>query len=138
MNGFEQREAAWIALNRIHKRIFTQAERALAAAGLPRLSWYDVLWELERSPEGLRALQLEQQLLFDQSSFSRRVGRMVEEGLITREVARGDGRGRLLKITAAGRETRAKMWEIYRRHIDTGMAEARQDGMLLPLGDLLG
>lgn len=130
MAGFPEREAAWIALNLVRTRIYTRTERALVAAGLPKLNWYDVLWELEQASEGLRSVQLEQKLLFDQSSFSRRVGRMVDEGLITREVAQGDGRGRLLRITQAGRALRQQMWQIYRDQIDQGMAEAERDGAL--------
>ncbi|WP_282151279.1 MarR family winged helix-turn-helix transcriptional regulator [Ruegeria atlantica] len=133
MSGFEEREAAWIALNQTRTRIFSRTERALVAAGFPRLHWYDVLWELERSPEGLRPKQLERQLLFDQSSFSRQVARMAEDGLITRHAAVGDGRGKILRITDNGRSLRRQMWDIYRKHIDEGMAEAQNSGSFDPI-----
>ncbi|CUH41638.1 MarR family winged helix-turn-helix transcriptional regulator [Ruegeria atlantica] len=128
MSGFEEREAAWIALNQTRTWIFSRAERALVAAGFPRLHWYDVLWELERAPDGLRPKQLEQQLLFDQSSFSRQVARMAEDGLLTRHAAAGDGRGKILRITDEGRTLRRQMWDIYRMHIDEGIAEAQKSG----------
>lgn len=127
MSGFDEREAAWIALNQTRTRIFSRAERALVAAGYPRLHWYDVLWELERAPDGLRPKQLEQQLLFDQSSFSRQVARMAEGGLLTRHAATGDGRGKILRVTDKGRALRRQMWDIYRKHIDEGIAEAQKN-----------
>ncbi|WP_196223378.1 MarR family winged helix-turn-helix transcriptional regulator [Roseibium sp. RKSG952] len=136
MSGFEKREAAWIALNRTRTRIFARAEQALVAAGYPRLHWYDVLWELEREPEGLRPKQLEEQLLFDQSSFSRQVARMAEDGLLTRHAVSGDGRGRILRITEKGRKLRQQMWEIYRIHIDEGIDEAQQSKAFTAITEL--
>lgn len=136
-NEFEAREAAWIALNRVRTQIFHDAERALVEAGLPKLSWYDVLWELDQNPDGLRPFQLEQQLLFDQSSFSRQVARMAEQGLLSREAANEDGRGKVLRITEKGCALRAQMWEIYRAHIDNGMSTAVASGGLAPVGQVL-
>ncbi|WP_164659139.1 MarR family winged helix-turn-helix transcriptional regulator [Tropicibacter sp. Alg240-R139] len=130
MTDFETRERAWIALNRVRTRIYRDVERALVTAGLPKLNWYDVLWELEQHPDGLRPVRLEERLLFDQSSFSRQVVRMAEEGLLTREKAADDRRGKVLRITAKGREIRARMWVIYRPHIDAGMLSAIETGCL--------
>lgn len=137
MDEFKTREAAWIALNRVRTQIFHDTERALAAAGLPKLNWYDVLWELDQNPDGLRPFQLEQQLLFDQSSFSRQVARMAEQGLLSRESANGDGRGKVLRITEKGRALRAQMWVIYRAHVDNGMNTAVASGGLAPVGQVL-
>ncbi|UWQ93145.1 MarR family winged helix-turn-helix transcriptional regulator [Aliisedimentitalea scapharcae] len=130
MSDFAKLEAAWIALNRAQKQVYQRIERALLNAGLPRLNWYDVLWELELSPEGLRPFQLEERLLFDQSSFSRQVARMTQEGLIEQRPAQEDRRGKLLILTPKGRALRAQMWEVYRPMIDTGMAELIANGGL--------
>lgn len=137
LEKFRAREAAWIALNRVRTQIFHDTERALVAAGLPKLNWYDVLWELDQHPEGLRPFQLEQQLLFDQSSFSRQVARMADQGLLSRESANGDGRGKVLRITDKGRVLRAEMWVIYRAHIEQGMSTAAASGVLAPVGQML-
>ena len=137
MTNFETREQAWIALNRVRTRIYRDTERALVAAGLPKLNWYDVLWELEQHPDGLRPVRLEERLLFDQSSFSRQVMRMAEEGLLTREQAADDRRGKVLRITDKGRDIRARMWVIYRQHIDEGMKMAIDNGVLQPISGVL-
>ena len=130
MSGFDRHEAAWIALNRAQKQVYQRIERALVQADLPRLNWYDVLWELELSPEGLRPFQLEKQLLFDQSSFSRQVTRMTQEGLIEQRPTQQDRRGKVLILTPKGRTLRRQMWEVYRPMIDTAMAELIANGGL--------
>ena len=130
MAGFEEREAAWIAMNRVRTRIFHRIERALTDQGLPRLRWYDVLWELDQHPEGLRPFQVEELLLFDQSSFSRQVARMVGDGLISQSRSADDGRGKVLHLTAEGRRIRQQMWAIYGAMIDTEMERALAAGEL--------
>src|SRR2546427_622103 len=42
---------AWRSLLDAQAAVVSRAERALADAGLPPLSWYDVLWELFRAPD---------------------------------------------------------------------------------------
>ena len=130
MAGFAEREAAWIAMNRVRTKIFHRIERALAEQGLPRLRWYDVLWELDQHPEGLRPFQVEELLLFDQSSFSRQVARMVGDGLITQSRSADDGRGKVLHLTEEGRWTRQQMWAIYGAMIDSEMEKALKAGEL--------
>lgn len=135
MTEFAEREAAWIAMNRVRTRVFQRIERALAEQGLPRLRWYDVLWELERHPQGLRPFQVEELLLFDQSSFSRQVARMVGDGLISQSPSSDDGRGKVLHLTDEGRRIRKEMWAIYGALIDTEMARALDAGDLDPVRD---
>ena len=130
MAGFDEREAAWIAMNRVRTKIFHRIERALADQGLPRLRWYDVLWELDQHPEGLRPYQVEELLLFDQSSFSRQVARMTGDGLISQSRTADDGRGKVLHLTEEGRRIRQQMWAIYGAMIDTEMEKALAAGEL--------
>ena len=106
-------EHIWMLLNITQRRIYRRIEMSLSAKGLPSQKWYDVLWELERSPEGLRPYHLEQKLLFEQSNFSRQSQKMIEEGLIEKVLLETDGRGRVLKITKKGLEVRASIWVEY-------------------------
>ncbi|HYZ28763.1 MAG TPA: hypothetical protein VE570_06880, partial [Thermoleophilaceae bacterium] len=41
---------AWRGVLNAHARLTAQIESALAAAGLPQLAWYDVLWALQSAP----------------------------------------------------------------------------------------
>ena len=104
----------WVALNLSQRAIYRTMDSALRAEGLPPLRWYDVLWELERARDrGLRPLELERSLLFEQSNLSRLLRRMVGEGLVDEFAYHEDGRGKVLRITREGRRVRSRMWAIY-------------------------
>ncbi|MDU8926516.1 MarR family winged helix-turn-helix transcriptional regulator [Alisedimentitalea sp. MJ-SS2] len=103
----------WVLLNIAHKTVTQRFETELRRAGLPPAAWYDVLWGLERNPQGMRQNQLERGSLFDQANLSRTLKRMVDDGLVTQCPAPEDRRGRILTITDAGRDLRLRMWEVY-------------------------
>ncbi|KAJ55303.1 hypothetical protein ACMU_11435 [Actibacterium mucosum KCTC 23349] len=103
----------WIALARAHTHLLTGVEAGLKAAGLPPLAWYDVLWELEQSPDPMRPKDLEPRLLLPQYGLSRLLSRIEAAGLISRQPDPADGRGHLLSLTPDGRATRAAMWPVY-------------------------
>lgn len=106
--------SAWIALSRAQRIAFRRVEERLKAEKLPPLAWYDALWELEKAGEGgLRPFELERALLFEQYNLSRLADRLVKAGLIERQACQDDARGQMLKITAAGRELRKRMWKVY-------------------------
>ena len=106
--------AVWIALNLAQKSIYQAMDAALKANKLPPLRWYDVLWSIERAKStGIRPVDLEKMLIFEQSRLSRMLRRMIDVGLITETRFKGDRRGKLLHITANGRATRKRMWAVY-------------------------
>lgn len=108
----------WVSLARAQQRVLAAMERDLKAAGMPQLSWYDVLWELDRAKDGrLRPFEIEECTLLTQYNLSRLIARLEKEGLVRREVFDQDNRGRWVVITQAGRDTRARMWEVYKRSI---------------------
>jgi hypothetical protein len=45
--------SAWTGLVRTQQFLINRVEKELRENGLPPLSWYDVLWELERAPGGV-------------------------------------------------------------------------------------
>ena len=90
-----------------HEAAVGRVERALKAAGLPPLAWYEVLVELEGAAAcGMRPFELERALSLPQYGLSRLVARLEEAGLATRQNCPGDGRGLLVAITDAGRAMR--------------------------------
>lgn len=109
----DQTTAIWVLLNIAHKRVTQTFESELKRARLPSAAWYDILWALEREDEGMRQNELERQSLFDQPNLSRTIKRMVDDGLVTQCPAPSDRRGRVLRITEAGKSLRAQMWEVY-------------------------
>src|SRR4051812_46934869 len=80
-------------------------------AGIP-LRWYDVLVQLEETPEGLRMNELAERILYSKSGFTRVVDRMEEAGLVRRVRPENDRRSILVVLTDEGRT----MMEQARRH----------------------
>lgn len=116
--------AAWIGLSRAQRVAHGRVETRLKAEGLPPLSWYDALWELEKAGEsGLRPFELERAMLFEQYNLSRLADRLVKAGLIERQPCHDDARGQMLKITAAGRALRGRMWEVYSKAIEDAVGK---------------
>jgi DNA-binding MarR family transcriptional regulator len=97
-----------------HARIVEQIEQDLAAAGLPPLAWYDVLWTLEQAPEHeLRLHELAEQVLLSRSNITRLSDRLEAAGLICRRRCPKDRRGAYAVLTEVGLAMRSRMWQVY-------------------------
>ncbi|MBI2518062.1 MAG: MarR family transcriptional regulator [Opitutae bacterium] len=99
-------------------RVFAAIEADLSAAGLPSLSWYDVLYELYLSPDHhLRMCELARSALLSRSGLTRLVDKLEKEKLIERKSCPSDGRVYHAQLTAKGVETLRKIWPVYRAGI---------------------
>ena len=134
----EETVTAWARLVRAEQAVLGKIEAALKAAGLPPLSWYDVLLELTRAEYGrLRPLELERRTLLAQYNASRLIDRMEKAGLVERLPHPEDGRGQLVAITAEGRAAQKRIWKVYgpaiARHVGERLrpAEATELARLL-------
>ena len=133
----EGAERAWMQLVRAHRSALCSVEKALRAADLPPLEWYDVLLELHRGGP-LRPRDLQERLLLAQYNLSRLLDRMEADGLVTRERCSDDARCQWVQATPAGEALRTRMWPIYADAI-RGAIEARLTrAQAAQLGDLLG
>jgi DNA-binding MarR family transcriptional regulator len=92
-------------------------------AGLPELSWYTVLWELEKAGKPIRPKDLAIPLFILPYQLSRLVDRMEREGLVKRMVCKEDRRGHILEPTPKGRALRKAMWAAYAPAMDAAMAK---------------
>lgn len=130
---------AWIALMVASRTLLGRIEAALKAAGLPPLSWYDALIEVERAGEaGVRPFELRARLLLPQYGTSRLLDRIAAEGLIVRDACVDDRRGQIVRITEAGLATRRRMWPVYAGQL-AALVEDRLDADdLARLAALLG
>lgn len=112
--------SAWPLFVTTHAAVVRRIEEALAAAGLPELAWYDVLWAIERSTgQRIRMHELADELVFSRSNLTRLVDRIEEAGLVRRERAHDDRRGYYAVMTPAGLTLRRKMWPVYSKAIET-------------------
>jgi DNA-binding MarR family transcriptional regulator len=80
-------------------------------AGIP-LRWYDILVQLEETPDGIRMNELAERILYSKSGFTRVVDRMEEAALVRRVRPENDRRSILVVLTDQGRTT----MEQARRH----------------------
>ncbi|OYX45709.1 MAG: hypothetical protein B7Y90_18555, partial [Alphaproteobacteria bacterium 32-64-14] len=96
-------------------------ETALKDAGFPELSWYTVLWELERAGKPTRPKDLAIPLFILPYQLSRLVDRMEKDGLVKRIACKEDKRGHLLEPTAKGFALRKAMWTVYAPAMDDAL-----------------
>ena len=125
----ETMRSAWPLFVTAHAALVECMEADLAAAGLPELAWYDVLWAIERAPgQKLRLHELAHELVFSRSNLTRLVDRIEDAGLVKRARAADDRRGYYAVITPAGLALRKKMWRVYataiERYFDRHLTQA--------------
>jgi DNA-binding MarR family transcriptional regulator len=108
----------WPTFLTAHAVLVERVEARLAAAGLPPLSWYDVLWALERAEGGrMRLAGLAEKVVLSRSNMTRLIDRLEQAGLVRRERSAEDRRGAFAALTRDGAKVRAKMWPVYQRAI---------------------
>lgn len=129
-------QRAWVALGRVSQSVQCHVESALKDAGFPELSWYTVLWELERAGKPTRPKDLAIPLFILPYQLSRLVDRMEKDGLIKRIACKEDKRGHLLEPTPKGFALRKAMWTVYAPAMDDALSRIN-DKEALELARLL-
>ena len=92
---------AWHSLLRAHATLMRQLAIDLERETGLALADFDVLAQLSRRGE-LRMTELAARALISRSGMTRRVARLVDEGLVRRGTADADGRGVVVALTDAG------------------------------------
>jgi DNA-binding MarR family transcriptional regulator len=109
----------WQAFTNAHGLLVATIERDLAAAGLPPLSWYEVLTALARADEAqLRIHALAQAVVLSPSGLSRLLDRMERAGVIRRESCKRDRRGAFAVITDEGHALLERMEPVHQQAIE--------------------
>ena len=93
---------AWRSSLRSHASLMRELATDLARKARLPLGDFDVLAQLARAGGELRMTDLATKAFSSRSAMSRRVDRMVDEGLVRRAVANTDGRGVAVALTEAG------------------------------------
>ena len=93
---------AWDSFLRAHATLMRRLEVDLAQATGLALADFDVLAQLARAGGELRMTDLAARALISRSGMTRRVARLVEEGLVRRANAEADARGVIVALTDAG------------------------------------
>ena len=98
----QQGTRAWRSLLRAHATLLRQLESDLERKTGLALADFDVLAQLALADGNLRMTELANRALISRSGMTRRVARLVEEGLVRRAGADADGRGVVVTLTDAG------------------------------------
>ena len=93
---------AWVSLLQAHASLMRRLESDLERETGLALADFDVLAQLARAGGELRMTELAARALISRSGMTRRVTRLVEEGLVRRADADADGRGVVVALTDAG------------------------------------
>jgi DNA-binding MarR family transcriptional regulator len=94
--------AAWRALLQAHASLIRALATDLAMRTRLPLGDFDVLAQLALAGGELRMTDLATKAFSSRSAMTRRVARLVEEGLVGRTSADADGRGVVISVTEAG------------------------------------
>ena len=93
---------AWASLLQAHATLMRRLESDLERETGLALTDFDVLAQLANAGGELRMTELAARALISRSGMTRRVARLVDEGLVRRADADADGRGVVVALTDAG------------------------------------
>ncbi len=94
--------AAWASLLEAHATLMRRLESDLEGETGLALADFDVLAQLANAGGELRMTELAARALISRSGMTRRVARLVDEGLVTRTNADADGRGIVVALSDTG------------------------------------
>jgi DNA-binding MarR family transcriptional regulator len=93
---------AWRALLRAHATLIRELATELAVKTRLPLGDFDVLAQLASAGGELRMTDLASKAFSSRSAMTRRVDRMIDEGLVRRSKSESDGRGVVIEVTETG------------------------------------
>jgi DNA-binding MarR family transcriptional regulator len=129
--------AAWQALIRAHATLMRQLTTDLVDAIRLTLGDFDVLAQLGQAGGELRISDLAAQAYSSRSGMTRRIDRLVDEGLVTRTASDADGRGVVVGLTDAGVARLAEAAPVHLRRVSELFVERLTDHELATLATAL-
>lgn len=124
-------------IQRVAQQLDAALRPSFAAIGLGNGD-FDVLAALRRSgdPFSLRPVDLHRELLVTTGAITKRIDRLVAQGYVERVATEDDGRGKLVRLSDAGRELVDRMIEV---HLDNErrLLDGFDQTELSAFGDLL-
>jgi DNA-binding MarR family transcriptional regulator len=109
--------AAWQAFLRAHSAMMRRISVDLEEAGLPPLSWFDVLAALREAKGTLRQVELAERVVLSNSGLSRLIDRIEKGGLVRRTSCPTDRRSFHIELTPEGVAMFERMWPVYARGV---------------------
>ena len=111
-----------------HAAVTERVQKALAAADLPPLSWFEVLSAVKRSPTGRpRMSELAEWLTLSRGGITKLVDRLQEAGCLERVSCSEDRRSLQAELTPAGAKLLAEMQAVYEAELERHLAALSAD-----------
>src|SRR5213076_2000493 len=129
---------AWASLLQAHATLMRRLESDLERETGLALADFDVLAQLARAGGELRMTELAARALISRSGVTRRLARLVEEGLVRRADADTDGRGVVVTLTDVGVARLAETAPVHARGISKLFVEQLDEHELAVLEHALG
>jgi DNA-binding MarR family transcriptional regulator len=119
MSTTEPQLDAWRAIVTSHAAVTERVQRALAAADLPPLSWFELLSAVKSSPTGRpRMSELAAWLTLSRGGITKLVDRLQEAGYLQRVSCREDRRSLQAELTPAGENMLEEMRGVYESELE--------------------
>ena len=119
----EPRLDAWRAVVTSHAAVTERVQKTFAAADLPPLSWFELLWAVKQSPTGSpRMSELAEYLTLSRGGITKLVDRLNDAGYLERVSCSEDRRSLQAELTPAGEELLEEMRTIYRAEVERHLA----------------
>jgi DNA-binding MarR family transcriptional regulator len=129
---------AWQTLLRAHATLMRQLATDLVEQVGLTLGDFDVLAQLAHAGGELRMSDLAAQAYSSRSGMTRRIDRLVGEGLVSRANSDADGRGVVVALTEAGLARLAEAAPVHLRRVSELFVEKLSDRELATLASALG
>lgn len=128
MGSSTLRLEAWRAVVTSHAAVTERVQKALAAADLPPLSWFEVLAAVKRSPTGRpRMSELADWLTLSRGGITKLVDRLEAAGCLERVSCSNDRRSLHAELTPAGDKLLAEMREVYEGELERHLATLTEE-----------
>jgi len=129
--------AAWQALIRAHATLMRQLAVDLVDEIGLTLGDFDALAQLAQAGGEMRMTELAAQAYSSRSGMTRRIDRLVDEGLVTRAISDADGRGVVVGLTEAGVARLAEAAAIHLRQVNKLFVAPLSDAELSTIASAL-
>jgi DNA-binding MarR family transcriptional regulator len=129
--------AAWRAFIHAHATLMRQLATDLVDDIGLTLGDFDVLAQLGQAGGEMRISELATQAYSSRSGMTRRIDRLVDEGLVTRANTDADGRGVVVGLTDAGVARLAEAAPVHLRRVRELFVDRLSDGELSTLASAL-
>jgi len=126
-------EQAWRALLQAQATLMRQLDTDLREDTGLRLADFDVLAQLAEASGEMRMTELATRTLLSRSGLTRRVARLVDDGLVRRGNASGDRRGVVVALTDAGVERLTEAVPVHLRGVSRLFVDRFEDDELTAL-----